>query len=86
MLRSFFFSTGLFITLCGAGFLYVDKITLNVQADTPRPTGFRGLFTGVSPERKRVFDPPDWAAFSLLSMGSVTMLYSIALPRKKHDD
>ena len=33
--------------------------------------------------KPRVIDPPDWAAFSLLSIGSVTMLYSFAVPRRK---
>ena len=33
--------------------------------------------------RPRVIDPPDWAAFSLLSVGAVTMLYAIALPKKQ---
>ena len=32
--------------------------------------------------RKQVIDPPEWAAFSLMSIGTVTMLYSVALPKK----
>ena len=33
--------------------------------------------------KPRVIDPPDWAAFSLMSIGSVTMLYSFAVPRRR---
>jgi hypothetical protein len=33
----------------------------------------------------KMVDPPDWAAFSLLSVGTVTMLYAVALPRKKKE-
>ncbi|MBW3538697.1 MAG: hypothetical protein KY476_00355 [Planctomycetes bacterium] len=31
----------------------------------------------------KIVDPPDWAAFSLMSLGTVTMLYAIALPKKQ---
>lgn len=81
MMRSVFFSSGLFVALWGVSFLLVDKVVLNVKDDS-RQTSFRGLFTS-SPERKPVFDPPDWAAFSLMSVGAVTMLYSVALPKKE---
>lgn len=83
MMRSVFFSAGMFVALWGVSFLLVDKLVLNVKDDSARTSSFRGLFTSVSPERKQVFDPPDWAAFSLMSVGSVTMLYAVALPKKK---
>lgn len=82
MWRAFFFSTGLFVTLLGGTFLLVDKLTLNVKAETPKGRGFRGMFTSVSPERKLIVDPPDWAAFSMISVGTVTILYTVALPRR----
>ena len=84
MVRSIFFSSGMFVAMWGVTFLMVDKMILNVKDDTPaKQAGFRGLFTSTTPERKKVFDPPDWAAFSLMSVGTVTMLYSVALPKKK---
>ena len=85
MMRSTFFAMGLFVSLWGTTFLFVDKLVLTAKAESPRQNGFRGLFTGVSPERKQVVDPPDWAAFSLMSVGTVTMLYAVALPKKKED-
>ena len=36
--------------------------------------------------RHEVFDPPDWAAFGLLSMGGVMLLYSLALPGRHDED
>lgn len=81
MVRSTFFAVGLFIALCGGAFLVVDKLVLNTDDPTVQ-SGFRGLFGGASPARKKVIDPPDWAAFSLMSIGTVTMLYAVALPRK----
>ncbi len=81
MVRAIFFSLGLFIALWGGSFLVIDKLVLNTD-DTPAQAGFRGLFGGVAQARKKVIDPPDWAAFSLMSVGTVTMLYAVALPKK----
>ena len=86
MLRSCFFATGMFVVLWGASFLLVDTFILNLKDETDQKPGFRGmLFTSVTPERQRTFNPPDWSAFSLISVGSVTMLYAIALPKKKDE-
>ena len=83
MVRSIFFSLGLFTTLWGATFLLVDKLVLNTDSDPQSQGSFRGLFGGASQSKKKVIDPPDWAAFSLMSLGTVTMLYAVALPKKK---
>lgn len=85
MLRSMFFATGLFVALWGVSFLFIDKVVLTARQDGQRDAGFRGLFTRTNSLSQRVFDPPDWAAFSLMSVGSVTMLYAVALPKKKAD-
>lgn len=82
MMRATFFAIGLFVTLWGVGFLVIDKVVLKMNGEAAQQTGFRGLFTAVAPEKSRVIDPPDWAAFSLMSVGTVTMLYSVALPKK----
>ena len=57
-----------------------------------RRAGFRGMLGAQSPTAPqpqvsagKQVDPPDWAAFSLMSVGTVTMLYAVALPRKKKD-
>lgn len=85
MLRSLFFSIGLFVLLCGVSFLVVDKFVLNMKNNPEREAGFRGMFTSVNAHQQKVIDPPDWAAFSLMSVGSVTILYSIALPKKRQE-
>jgi len=82
MLRSSFFAAGLFVALWGVSFLFVDQVVLKVEDDASRGQNFRGLFTSVNHDQKKVIDPPDWAAFSLMSVGTVTMLYAVALPRK----
>ncbi|MEX2287015.1 MAG: hypothetical protein WD648_08000 [Planctomycetaceae bacterium] len=82
-MRAAFFSVGLFVALWGISLFFVDKIVFKGEQDPKRESGFRGYFTQMTPQRQRVLDPPDWASFSLLSIGSVTMLYSLALPKKK---
>ena len=85
MLRGTFFSVGMFITLWGASLLFIDKLVLNMPDDAGgRNPNFRGMYQGNQPgQRQKVIDPPEWAAFSLLSVGAVTTLYAIALPKKQ---
>jgi len=83
MLRATFFSIGLFVTLLGVSLLFVDKLVLNNTQEAVRTQGFRGMFAQMTAPKQQVYDPPEWAAFSLLSIGAVTMLYSVALPKKK---
>lgn len=85
MLRASFFSAGLFICLWGSAFLFVDKIVMHNNGEKlQRDDNIRGMLSNqqIEKEIRRIIDPPDWAAFSLLSAGTVTMLYSVALPRK----
>ncbi|MFQ5732113.1 MAG: hypothetical protein ACE5KM_09165 [Planctomycetaceae bacterium] len=85
MMRSTFFAAGLFVALWGAAFLFVDKVQMKMPGDPKPEPGFRGFLTQVAPQpaRRKIVDPPDWAAFSLMSLGAVTMLYAVALPRKQ---
>jgi len=83
MMRATFFAIGLFVALWGGAFIVIDKVEL-ASDGAPVQAGFRGLFRRTAaPARKRVVDPPDWAAFSLMSVGAVTMLYAVALPKKQ---
>ena len=85
MLRSTFFSVGLFITMWGITFLFVDKLMIKTKDVPPQQRAFRGLFAAVTPKgsQHKIIDPPEWAAFSLLSIGTITILYSVALPRRQ---
>lgn len=84
MLRTFCFAAGIFIAMWGATFLMVDKITFawNVEPVIERDPSFRGFYVTLNESKQRVFNPPQWLAFCLMSVGTVTMLYSIALPKK----
>jgi hypothetical protein len=82
MFRATGFATGLFIAMWGITFLYVDKLVLfDAPSDDP---GLRGMLVKqqVASDIRPVVDPADWTAFTLMSIGSVTMLYSVALPKK----
>jgi hypothetical protein len=88
MLRAIFVSWGLFLAMSGGSLLLVDKMVLTFQDEpaedaTQDDEEFRGLFMGKSVDDRKVFDPPEWLAFSLMSVGTVTMLYAIALPKRR---
>ena len=83
MMRSCFFAAGLFVTLWGVSLLFIDEVVLNMKEEPNQEEGISAMFTSITPRGQKVFAPPDWAAFSLMSVGSVTMLYAIALPRKQ---
>ena len=81
-MRTVFLALGLFVALTGISLLFVDKVVLTAKADD-RPSGdIRGFFA-INSERQKVIDPPEWVAFNLISVGTITVLYSVALPKKK---
>ena len=90
MFRSTFFATGLFVLLLGSSFLFVDKMVLShtVTVEEPEPVrepefrAFLGMTT-LNADQQGELNPPDWAAFSLMSIGAVTMLYAAALPKRR---
>lgn len=85
MLRASAFATGLFIAMWGASFLVIDKVVLFNAPPDREEKGLRAMLAKeqVDDEERPVIDPADWAAFTLMSVGSVTMLYAVALPKKK---
>lgn len=84
MLRAIFFAGGLFVALWGGSFLMVDEMILTAKEEPreERDDEFRGLFMSKDEQNRQVFNPPEWAAFSLMSIGTVTMLYAVALPKR----
>jgi hypothetical protein len=86
MWRAIFFASGLFVAMWGGTFLMVDEMVLVSQAEPEpqRTEEFRGLFMSKNDDDRKVFNPPEWAAFTLMSIGTVTMLYAVALPKRQH--
>ena len=81
MLRASCFAAGMFVSMWGLAFLAIDKVVLHQP--TEKDPGIRGMLAKqiVDKENRPIIDPPDWAAFTLLSIGSVSMLYAVALPK-----
>lgn len=67
MWKSFFLAAGIFACLVGVELLVIDSATL-------LPVDGRG--------EAQVFTAPDWAPWSLISAGAVTILNFFSLPTK----
>lgn len=80
MWRSFFIALGISSCLLGAECLVLDKATLAAK----KPAAAQPLAGLGNPAaaRPREIVPPEWAPWSLMSAGAVTMLYSFTIPRK----
>ena len=66
MWKSFFLATGLFASALGFELLMIDSATI-------LPLDGRG--------GSRVFTAPDWAPWTLISAGAVTILHFATLPK-----
>jgi hypothetical protein len=80
MWRAFFFAVGVFAVILGGQFLAVDKLVMTKQERAA--TRLLGMnMPGSMSLRNKEMTPPEWAPWSLLSFGAVTMLYSFTLNR-----
>ncbi len=71
MWRSFFIAVGVTLLVIGAECLVVDDFIIASKGGA-----------SASESRSRDIKPPDWAPWSLLSAGAVTMLYSFTIPQR----
>ena len=76
MWRSIFLALGAYAVLLGAECLVVDRVVLK-----PKGSGEASSKTAET----RNLTPPEWAPWSLLSCGAVTMLYSFTIPNRGKD-
>ena len=90
--RSQFFFAGLVLLFLGIQFRMIDTVTLTPEFTrflaerTKHPAvatintmdALAGTETPVPP---KTFPPPDWLGWSLVSMGSVLVLHSLAMPK-----
>lgn len=80
MRRAFFFSLGTFVTLAGIVTLGIDRVVLNLRAESG-PRRMLDLVTSITHDGLRVFTVPEWMPFTLIGVGGVTVLYTLALPK-----
>ncbi len=77
MWRAFFWAVGLFVLLLGAQCLVIEKALLRQKVTQNAPLPW------LKPQKQaKELNPPDWAPWSLLSLGAITILYSITIPRR----
>jgi hypothetical protein len=78
MLRAFFLATGICCLILGLECLVVEKAELKGGGGTNSATNFaRQAMPGY-----REIEPPEWAPWSLMSVGAVVMLYTFTIPKK----
>ena len=76
MWRAFFMGVGAFVCLLGAECMVTDRFILAAEM---KPTPSMSMFP--APARKREFIPPEHAPWTLLSIGAISILYSLTLPK-----
>jgi len=78
-MRSTFCGIGLFVLMWGSVFLFADQLEIRPHQNLSSLSGWWTSWKN----GEAVFHPPEWAAFSLLSAGSLMVLYAIGLPQRK---
>ena len=90
--RNQFFMLGLVLLFLGIQFRAVETFVLNEKAsrflvERFKPTvadasgAVQPFLAAVGPTPRRTVRPPDWLGWSLLSVGSVLILHSLAMKR-----
>jgi hypothetical protein len=86
--RNQFFLAGLVLLFLGIQFRMVDNFTLNEKTtrflasrmqDKPSPSA--ALIGQNASVGRKVVEPPEWLGYALLSVGSVLVLHSLAMPK-----
>ena len=71
MWRAFFLAIGAYVALLGVESLAVEKAVMK-----PEMVGPKKLI------KRQEIVPPDWAPWSLMGAGAVTVLYSFTIPQR----
>jgi hypothetical protein len=75
MWRAFFMAIGVFAGFVGGECLIVDRFIMAGEVKQPPAQIFP------MPPKKREISPPDWAPWTFLSVGAISILYSLTLPK-----
>lgn len=77
MWRALFWAVGVYAVLLGAQFMLIDRAVLHGSESA----GGGGPF-GISRPAGEPFVPPDWAPWSLITFGIITLIYSFTIPKR----
>ncbi len=78
MWRAFFLAVGTYACILGAECLAIDKAVLKSRGGS----GGESYLAGGDAAPRQEIVPPDWAPWSLMSGGAVTILYSFSIPKR----
>ncbi|MEZ6100521.1 MAG: hypothetical protein R3E01_16250 [Pirellulaceae bacterium] len=83
MWRAFFMSVGVTLCILGAECMFVDRLVMAEETPTASVEigGYDYAPYTASATGRRVFVPPEWAPWGLMSAGVVTILYSITFSK-----
>jgi hypothetical protein len=76
MWRAFFMGIGVFAVIFGAECLVTDRFILAAEA---KPVPAQAIFAATA--KKKEFVPPEWSPWTFLSLGTISILYSLTLPK-----
>ena len=83
--RNQFFMAGVFLVLLGVQFRLLDSVTLNEKATeflAAHTSSSAASITSFLPSvPKKVLHPPQWLGWSLMSIGAVCILHSLAMKK-----
>ncbi len=77
MWRAFFMGVGIFACIFGAECMVSDRFVLGGEVKAPPAQAIFAAATA----KKREWVPPEWAPWTFLSVGTVSILYSLTLPK-----
>lgn len=75
---------GIALLMTGSTLLFVERFTLRNAAEMERAR-MPSLFVRIAPASPHEFSPPPWLPVTLMAVGGLTVLYSLALPRQWAD-
>lgn len=82
MWRALFLALGAFAVLVGLECLICDKAILAAKNEVSAQGMLANPSAAAGSVQRREIVPPEWAPWSLLSGGAVTMLYSFTIPKR----
>ncbi|MBP89624.1 MAG: hypothetical protein CMJ64_23420 [Planctomycetaceae bacterium] len=81
MWRAFFCGIGISLLILGAECLIVDRAVLAVPPTTKEPTPHFAVQEQAPAQTTREWVPPEWAPWTLISVGAVLVLYTASADR-----
>ncbi len=84
--RNHYFMVGLFILCLGVQFRLVESYSLNDRvskfiASRTASTATAQFLPSVGPTPRKVIAPPEWLGWAMMSIGTVLILHSLAMPK-----